>query len=194
MADDAFPGSSPRTSSIEMVVCTFNIIAGIIFGYSAYLMDRDWKCNFGKVCQWKANCDRIHFLFYFLLVYLPSCTILVRVPLYPKHVWRLLHILVSFLYIYIYIYTYIYIICILYSSLISLLCLQDKEIRAVFLRFFAELLFGYRSCLTIVRIHDESVIRFHKVKYVCLGVCGCGWVGVSGCYLFDCVDGCYLFD
>jgi len=40
---------------------------------------------------------------------------------------------------------------------------QDKEIRAVFLRFFAELFFGYRSCLTIIRYHPEPVITFHKV-------------------------------
>jgi len=42
---------------------------------------------------------------------------------------------------------------------------QDKEIRAVFLRFFSELFFGYRSCLTIIRIHPEPVITFHKVLY-----------------------------
>lgn len=44
--------------------------------------------------------------------------------------------------------------------------LQDKEIRAVFLRLFAQLLQGYRWCLHIIRIHPEPVIRFHKV--------GCG--------------------
>lgn len=43
---------------------------------------------------------------------------------------------------------------------------QDKELRAVFLRLFAQLLQGYRWCLHIVRIHPEPVIRFHKV--------GCG--------------------
>ena len=40
---------------------------------------------------------------------------------------------------------------------------QDKEIRAVFLRLFAELFMGYRSCLRIVRIHPEPFITFHKV-------------------------------
>jgi hypothetical protein len=48
------------------------------------------------------------------------------------------------------------------------LCSQDKELRAVFLRLFAQLLQGYRWCLHIVRIHPEPVIRFHKVG--CLGV------------------------
>lgn len=40
---------------------------------------------------------------------------------------------------------------------------MDKEIRAVFMRMFAELLQGYRSCLTIIRIHSKPVITFHKV-------------------------------
>lgn len=40
---------------------------------------------------------------------------------------------------------------------------QDKELRAVFLRLFAQLLQGYRWCLHMVRIHPEPVIRFHKV-------------------------------
>lgn len=42
---------------------------------------------------------------------------------------------------------------------------QDKEIRAVFLRLFAQLLQGYRWCLHIIRIHPEPVIRFHKVRW-----------------------------
>lgn len=41
--------------------------------------------------------------------------------------------------------------------------LQDKELRAVFLRTFAQLLQGYRCCLTIIRIHPKPVITFHKV-------------------------------
>ncbi|NWX92836.1 MTMR5 protein, partial [Nothoprocta ornata] len=45
----------------------------------------------------------------------------------------------------------------------SSLKMQDKEIRAVFLRLFAQLLQGYRWCLHIIRIHPEPVIRFHKV-------------------------------
>ena len=40
----------------------------------------------------------------------------------------------------------------------------DKEIRSVFMRTFAQLLQGYRSCLTIIRIHPRPVITFHKVK------------------------------
>ena len=40
----------------------------------------------------------------------------------------------------------------------------DKEIRAIFLRFFAEMYAGYRSCLTIIRIHPEPFITFHKVS------------------------------
>lgn len=44
------------------------------------------------------------------------------------------------------------------------LCFQDKEVRAVFLRLFAQLFQGYRSCLQLIRIHSEPVIHFHKVK------------------------------
>ncbi|XP_054259178.1 myotubularin-related protein 13-like isoform X2 [Macrosteles quadrilineatus] len=39
----------------------------------------------------------------------------------------------------------------------------DKQIRAVFMRTFAQLLQGYRSFLTIIRIHPKPVITFHKV-------------------------------
>ncbi|XP_014680959.1 PREDICTED: myotubularin-related protein 13-like [Priapulus caudatus] len=42
----------------------------------------------------------------------------------------------------------------------------DKEIRAVFLRMFAELLLGYRSCLTVIRIHPEPFITFHKAMFL----------------------------
>lgn len=42
---------------------------------------------------------------------------------------------------------------------------QDKEVRAVFLRLFAQLFQGYRSCLQLIRIHSEPVIHFHKVRY-----------------------------
>ncbi|KAJ6665161.1 hypothetical protein lerEdw1_005392, partial [Lerista edwardsae] len=41
---------------------------------------------------------------------------------------------------------------------------QDKEVRGVFLRLFAQLFQGYRSCLQLIRIHSEPVINFHKVK------------------------------
>lgn len=42
----------------------------------------------------------------------------------------------------------------------------DKEIRAVFMRMFAQLLQGYRSCLTIIRIHPKPVITFHKAGFL----------------------------
>ena len=42
----------------------------------------------------------------------------------------------------------------------------DKEIRAVFMRGFAQLLQGYRSCLTLIRIHPKPVITFHKVNNI----------------------------
>lgn len=44
--------------------------------------------------------------------------------------------------------------------------LQDKEIRAVFMRTFAQLLQGYRSCLTLIRIHPKPVITFHKAGFL----------------------------
>ncbi|KAM4898742.1 myotubularin-related protein 13 isoform 4-T4 [Sylvia borin] len=39
----------------------------------------------------------------------------------------------------------------------------DKEVRAIFLRLFAQLFQGYRSCLQLIRIHAEPVIHFHKL-------------------------------
>ena len=39
----------------------------------------------------------------------------------------------------------------------------DKEIRGIFIRFFAVLLSGYRTCLQSVRIHPRPFISFHKV-------------------------------
>nr|KAG5695683.1 hypothetical protein BaRGS_022360 [Batillaria attramentaria] len=46
-------------------------------------------------------------------------------------------------------------------------CLNmDKEIRAVFIRMFAELFTGYRSSLTIIRIHPEPFITFHKASFL----------------------------
>ncbi|XP_069180950.1 myotubularin-related protein 13 isoform X2 [Procambarus clarkii] len=42
----------------------------------------------------------------------------------------------------------------------------DKEIRAIFMRMFAELLQGYRSCLTLIRIHSKPVITFHKASFL----------------------------
>ncbi|XP_048209557.1 myotubularin-related protein 5 isoform X3 [Perognathus longimembris pacificus] len=52
------------------------------------------------------------------------------------------------------------------TSSTSSLKMQDKELRAVFLRLFAQLLQGYRWCLHIVRIHPEPVIRFHKAAFL----------------------------
>ncbi|KAL3178044.1 hypothetical protein MRX96_038584 [Rhipicephalus microplus] len=42
----------------------------------------------------------------------------------------------------------------------------DKEIRAIFLRIFAQLFQGYRSCLTVVRIHPRPFITFHKAAFL----------------------------
>lgn len=42
----------------------------------------------------------------------------------------------------------------------------DKEIRAVFMRMLAQLLQGYRSCLTLIRIHPRPVITFHKAGFL----------------------------
>ncbi|XP_041131428.1 myotubularin-related protein 13-like isoform X1 [Polyodon spathula] len=44
--------------------------------------------------------------------------------------------------------------------------LLDKEVRAVFLRLFAQLFQGYRSCLQLIRIHAEPVIHFHKTVFL----------------------------
>ena len=41
--------------------------------------------------------------------------------------------------------------------------IQDKELRAVFIRMFAELFSGYRASLAVVRIHPTPFITFHKV-------------------------------
>ncbi|XP_070199867.1 myotubularin-related protein 13-like isoform X2 [Littorina saxatilis] len=43
---------------------------------------------------------------------------------------------------------------------------RDKEIRAVFIRMFAELFTGYRSSLTLIRIHPEPFITFHKASFL----------------------------
>uniref|UniRef100_A0A8C1WFF2 SET binding factor 2 n=1 Tax=Cyprinus carpio TaxID=7962 RepID=A0A8C1WFF2_CYPCA len=48
----------------------------------------------------------------------------------------------------------------------SNLKLLDKEVRAVFLRLFAQLFQGYRSCLQLIRIHSEPVIHFHKAAFL----------------------------
>lgn len=53
----------------------------------------------------------------------------------------------------------------------------DKEIRAVFMRMFAQLLQGYRSCLTLIRIHPKPVITFHKAGFLgARDLAGCDFV------------------
>ncbi|KAM4039195.1 myotubularin-related protein 5 isoform 3-T3 [Anomaloglossus baeobatrachus] len=47
----------------------------------------------------------------------------------------------------------------------STLRMQDMEVRAVFLRLFAQVLQGYRCCLQLIRVHPEPVIRFHKASF-----------------------------
>jgi len=44
--------------------------------------------------------------------------------------------------------------------------LLDKELRAVILRMMVRLLEGYRSCLTIVRIHPAPYITFHRAAFL----------------------------
>jgi myotubularin-related protein 5/13 len=44
--------------------------------------------------------------------------------------------------------------------------MQDKELRAVFMRTLAHLLQGYRSCLTIIRIHPKPLITFNKAAFL----------------------------
>ncbi|XP_068760421.1 myotubularin-related protein 13-like [Montipora capricornis] len=48
----------------------------------------------------------------------------------------------------------------------SLPVLQDKELRAVFIRLLAQMFSGYRSCLTLIRIHPKPVITFNKVSFL----------------------------
>ncbi|CAG2162301.1 unnamed protein product [Oppiella nova] len=57
----------------------------------------------------------------------------------------------------------VFIFCYIYSNCHSF---QDKEIRAIFLRTFTQLLQGYRSCLTITRIHPKPIITFHKASFL----------------------------
>ncbi|QQP48749.1 Uncharacterized protein FKW44_009166, partial [Caligus rogercresseyi] len=42
----------------------------------------------------------------------------------------------------------------------------DKELRAVMLRLMVQLFAGYRSCLTLVRIHPKPYITFHKAAFL----------------------------
>ena len=48
---------------------------------------------------------------------------------------------------------------------------RDKQIRSIFIRLFAELFAGYRSCLLIIRINPKPVISFHKVIPFPLSLC-----------------------
>lgn len=48
----------------------------------------------------------------------------------------------------------------------EILFLQDKRIRACFLRFFADLLVGYRYCLEVIRLHSPPLIVFHKSAFL----------------------------
>ncbi|VDN92824.1 unnamed protein product [Brugia pahangi] len=43
---------------------------------------------------------------------------------------------------------------------------QDKRIRACFLRFFADLLVGYRCCLEVIRVYTSPLIVFHKSAFL----------------------------
>ena len=54
------------------------------------------------------------------------------------------------------------------------LALLDKELRAVMLRLMVHILEGYRSCLTMVRIHPKPFITFHKASFLGLrNQCDC---------------------
>ncbi|CDS40960.1 myotubularin protein 13 [Echinococcus multilocularis] len=44
----------------------------------------------------------------------------------------------------------------------------DKKLRAVFLHLFASIFVGYRSCLTITRIHPQPVIHFNRSLFLVL--------------------------
>ncbi|VDL19628.1 unnamed protein product [Hymenolepis diminuta] len=44
----------------------------------------------------------------------------------------------------------------------------DKKLRAVFLRLFTSIFAGYRSCLTITRIHPQPVIHFNQSLFLVL--------------------------
>ncbi|XP_047135249.1 myotubularin-related protein 13 isoform X1 [Hydra vulgaris] len=46
------------------------------------------------------------------------------------------------------------------------LALQDKELRAVFIKLFAEMFCGYRSCLTLIRVHPKPIISFNKMAFM----------------------------
>uniref|UniRef100_A0A452R4A7 SET binding factor 2 n=1 Tax=Ursus americanus TaxID=9643 RepID=A0A452R4A7_URSAM len=70
-----------------------------------------------------------------------------------------IHVLILFYLNFVHNQTFFYLTC-------FFLCFQDKEVRAVFLRLFAQLFQGYRSCLQLIRIHAEPVIHFHKTAFL----------------------------
>ncbi|KIH66986.1 DENN domain protein [Ancylostoma duodenale] len=59
---------------------------------------------------------------------------------------------------------------------------RDKEIRACFVLFFSELLYGYRSCLELVRLHRHPLIVFHKAAFM-------GMRHLSSPLLHDLIEG-----
>ncbi|OQR70889.1 myotubularin-related protein 13-like [Tropilaelaps mercedesae] len=42
----------------------------------------------------------------------------------------------------------------------------DKRIRAIFLRMFAQMLQGYRCCLTVVRVHPKPLVVFDRAAFL----------------------------
>ena len=44
--------------------------------------------------------------------------------------------------------------------------LLDKELRADMLRLMTQLLEGYRSCITLVRVHPQPIVTFHKASFL----------------------------
>ncbi|KAF8561412.1 hypothetical protein P879_03099 [Paragonimus westermani] len=54
------------------------------------------------------------------------------------------------------------------QSVLPDLRLQDKQLRAVFIRLFASLFSGYRSCLSITRIHPQPVLHFNQSLFLML--------------------------
>jgi myotubularin-related protein 5/13 len=43
---------------------------------------------------------------------------------------------------------------------------QDKELRAVFIKLFADMFCGYRACLTLIRVYPRPVITFNKMSFI----------------------------
>lgn len=64
--------------------------------------------------------------------------------------------------------------------------LKDKQLRTVFMRLFARLLQGYRSCLTLIRIHAYPVLTFHKAAFL-------GHRGLQDCEFVSKLIDCMFF-